>query len=559
MPPYSRVKKVVRVGSVAWLLILWLSVASQASSPPPPAPVTLGDDTLFNIQAGVASFSPQFRAQVISQRINSLANNYDLNLNTLKVVDHQDYSTTDIQAGDQVLMTIAGVDAAAAGVPRDQLARQYLRIIRQAVSEFRAAHSLPNILRGLLLTLLLTAILIASQVTITRSVPLVYSQLHRWQDTRIPALRILGVRILSARRVVDLICEVIKLLQLALSLGLIYLYANLVLSLFPWTEGLSRTLFNYVLTAIDTLGSGVISYLPNLFYLALISFATSYLLKIFRFIFTEIRHGHTSFSWFDPDWAQPTYKLVQFVVLALALTVAFPYLPGAGTPAFQGVSVFLGVLLSLGSSSAIANVVAGVILTYTRGFKVGDRVQITDTTGDVTEKTLFVTRLRTIKNVVITIPNSAVLSSHIINYSAAANNPTAPPLILHTTITLGYDIPWRQVHKALIEAALATPEVLEQPPPFVLQTSLDDFYVSYQLNAYTHRPTRMAQIYSDLHQNIQDKCNEAQIEILSPHYRSVRDGNETSIPADYLPKDYQAPPFRVVTRPYPQEPKASGP
>lgn len=220
--------------------------------------------------------------------------------------------------------------------------------------------------------------------------------------------------------------------------------------------------------------------------------------------------------------------------MAFAATVAFPYLPGSQTPAFQGISIFLGLLVSLGSSSAIANIVAGIILTYTRAFLVGDRVKITDTTGDVVEKTLFVTRIRTIKNVVITIPNAAVLGSHVINYSAAANDPATPPLILHTTITLGYDVPWRKVHDVLTKAALATGQILEEPAPFVLQTSLDDFYVSYELNAYTSSPGIMAKIYSELHQNIQDQCNEANIEILSPHYRAERDGNQTTIPVDYL-------------------------
>ncbi|NJN75986.1 MAG: mechanosensitive ion channel family protein [Synechococcaceae cyanobacterium RL_1_2] len=248
---------------------------------------------------------------------------------------------------------------------------------------------------------------------------------------------------------------------------------------------------------------------------------------------------------FYPEWAKPTYKLIQFLIMAFAATVAFPYLPGAETPAFQGISIFLGLLISLGSSSAIANIVSGIILTYTRAFLVGDRVKITDTIGDIVEKTLFVTRIRTVKNVVITIPNASVLSSHVINYSAAANDPLIPALILHTTITLGYDVPWRKVHDVLIKAALDTPRILPDPSPFVLQTSLDDYYVSYELNAYTDNPGIMAKIYSELHQNIQDQCNQNDIEILSPHYRAVRDGNQTTIPQDYLPPNYQAPKFRI--------------
>jgi small-conductance mechanosensitive channel len=224
--------------------------------------------------------------------------------------------------------------------------------------------------------------------------------------------------------------------------------------------------------------------------------------------------------------------------------VVWPYLPGSDSAIFQGVSVFLGILFSLGSSSAIANMVAGFVLTYMRSFKIGDRIKIGDITGDVMERTLLITRLRTIKNEDITIPNAMILNNHTTNFTTCSQQ-NGKGLVLHTTVTIGYDVPWPKVHQALIDAALACPDVEKNPSPFVLQTSLDDFYVSYQLNAYTFTTNKMALIYSDIHQNIQDKFNEAGIEILSPHYRAQRDGNMVTIPANYLPQDYQVPSFRV--------------
>ncbi|NJM89185.1 MAG: mechanosensitive ion channel family protein [Hydrococcus sp. RU_2_2] len=522
---------------------------SQPSSPTPTqqtgAPVVLGGETLFYIQARIASFSPEFRAQVVSNRIATFAKDTEVSLDTLKIVDNEAAATVDIRAGEQTLVTIADVDAVAAGQSRQALANQYLQTIRESVTEFRASYSVQSLLRGAVYTLIATVVLISSLIAIAKSVPNIYRQLRRWRGTRIPALSLFGTQILSSHRVVDLISEIIKVVRLALFLGLLYLYINLVLSFFPWTKGLARVLFGYIQTAIATLGAGLLAYLPNLFFLIVIWLLTSYSLKVIRFLFTEIEQGDITFPGFYREWAKPTYKLVQFLVLAFAATVAFPYLPGSQTPAFQGISIFLGLLVSLGSSSAIANIFAGIILTYTRAFLMGNRVKITDTIGDVVEKTLFVTRIRTIKNVVITIPNAAVLSSHVINYSAAASDPDTPPLILHTTITLGYDVPWRKVHDVLTKSALATAQILEEPAPFVLQTSLDDFYVSYELNAYTSSPGIMAKIYSELHQNIQDQCNEADIEILSPHYRAARDGNQTTIPTDYLPPDYEAPGFRL--------------
>jgi small-conductance mechanosensitive channel len=186
--------------------------------------------------------------------------------------------------------------------------------------------------------------------------------------------------------------------------------------------------------------------------------------------------------------------------------------------------------------------VAGLVLTYMRLFKIGDRVKIGEVVGDVIEKSMLVTRVRTIKNEIISIPNSTVMNSHTVNYSSDAPE---KGLIIHSTVTIGYDVPWKDMHQALIDAALKTELVLHEPKPFVLQTSLDDFYVSYEINAYIKEPNKQATIYSNLHQNIQDTCNERGIEILSPHYRAARDGNMTTIPADYLPKDYKAPGFNI--------------
>jgi small-conductance mechanosensitive channel len=269
---------------------------------------------------------------------------------------------------------------------------------------------------------------------------------------------------------------------------------------------------------------------------------THYAFRLLRLIFGEVRKGELKIRGFYPDWADPTEKLLRMLVLILTVIVAFPYLPGAKSPAFQGISIFLGLLLSLGSSSAVANAVAGVILIYMRSFLVGDWVQIGDTVGEVTEKTLLVTRVLTPKAEIITIPNATVMGGSVKNFSVEARK---SGVIFHTTVTIGYDAPWRTVHQLLVNAALATDHVLQQPVPFVLQKGLDDFYVSYELNAYTDAPSLMLTIYSELHQNIQDKFNEVGVEICSPHFSSLRDGNVTAIPEQYRQPGYTPPSFRI--------------
>jgi small-conductance mechanosensitive channel len=324
---------------------------------------------------------------------------------------------------------------------------------------------------------------------------------------------------------------------------LLYVYVPLVLSFFPWTTPLSRRIVAYALPPFAAAWAASVAYLPNLFYLAAGVIIARYALKFVRSVFAAMGSGAIRVEGFHRDWADPTYKIARVMVLAFAVMALYPFLPGAGSDAFKGVSIFLGVFFSLGSSAAIGNVVAGVVLTYTNAFRIGDRVKIGDTVGDVVEKTLLVTRLCTIKNIAVTIPNGAVLGSQIVNYSTHAS---AQGLILHTAVTIGYNAPWRQVHALLIDAARATEDICEVPPPFVLQTSLDDFYVTYEINACTDRADRMAGTYSRLHQNIQDGFNAAGVEIMSPHYSSQRDGNEITIPAAQRAPDYRVPGHRVT-------------
>ncbi len=416
-------------------------------------------------------------------------------------------------------------------------------VIQEAIRDYPGEADARGILFGILYTILTTAAFLLVFRLLNRFFPALYAKLENWRGTRLRAIRIQRMELISANQLTNALLRAARIARvLALAL-LIYIYLPLVFSFFPWTRGLANTLFGYILDPLERAGTGIVNYLPNLFAIAVIALVVRYLLKFIHLIFQGVERGTISFPGFYPDWAEPTYKIVRFLVIVFAVIMIYPYLPGSGTAAFQAVSIFIGVLVSLGSAGAIANMVAGVVMTYMRPFSVGDRVKIADTVGDVVQKTLLVTRVRTIKNVDITIPNAMVLSSHIINYSSSAKD---RGLILHTSVTIGYDAPWRQVHQTLVAAALATEGVLKNPEPFVLQTALNDFYVSYELNAYTDRPNEMARIYSDLHQNIQDHFNQAGIEIMSPHYTAVRDGNQITIPADQLPEDYQAPGFRIL-------------
>ncbi len=373
---------------------------------------------------------------------------------------------------------------------------------------------------------------------LNQTFPKLIDLLDQWGRDRFRVIKIQNLELLTPDQITDFFLLVARILRWGIILFVGTLCLTLIFNIIPWTQGVTNMVGTKLLEFLAAAGRGLVEILPNLLSLFLIGLATIYSLRLLNFFFNGFRIGKVRLAGFHPELVEPTFQILRFLVLAFALVAAFPYIPGSDSPVFRGLSIFVGFLLSLGSTSLISNIIAGVVVTYTRGLRIGDRVRIGDAEGDVIERTWLVTRIRTIKNVDITIPNGMLLNNHIVNFSAAAEE---TGVVLNTAITIGYDVPWRLVHDLLIESAQETAYILELPEPFVLQIALEDFYVRYELNAYTMKPGRMAQIYSELHQNIQDKFNEAEIEILSPSYTSFRDGQHTSIPQDYLPKDYEPP------------------
>jgi len=371
----------------------------------------------------------------------------------------------------------------------------------------------------------------------------VNNKLDSWRGTKIKPIRFQNFELISADRLTEILKWVAQKTRLVVIILLLYLFLPAVLSLFPLTQGIIKKYLGYILHPVRVILNGIINFIPNLFFIIVVFYVLRYVLKFLRLIFAEIDQERVIVPGFAQEWANPTFKLLRVLIVVLGVVLVSPYLPGFGSPAFQGVSIFFGVLLSLGSTAAIANVVAGISITYMRPFHIGDRVKIADTIGYVMEKTLLITRVRTIKNVEVTIPNAMVLGSHMINFSTlAAEN----RLIIYTPVTIGYDVPWRRVHELLQAAARETPGIAAEPESFVLQTSLNDFSVTYELNAYTGDVEHLLKVQSVLHQNIQDKFNEAGVEIMSPTYSAIRDGNEATIPDDYLPKAVPMKGFRIL-------------
>lgn len=497
-------------------------------------------DTLFTVNTKIGASTPKERASNITRKIAILYNDEFLKTDSILTVKSE--NSYDIVYGEMIIMSVSENDALWYDKSMPELAVELKNTIINSIILAKKENSFSKlILRiGLVVLVILIARLFIWLIGkgFTRLLKIFEINKDRW----LKSLSYKDYTFLTEEQELQIILFMLKIFRWFIYAVLLYISLPILFSIFPFSRDWADTLFHLVWSPLKGVFVAVWNYLPNLFSIAVIYFVMKYFIRFVRYIFSEIEAGKLQISGFHADWAMPTFSIIKFLLYAFMFVLIFPLLPGSDSDIFKGVSVFIGILFSLGSSSAIANMVAGLVITYMRPFKTGDRIKIADVTGDVVEKTLLVTRIKTIKNEIITIPNASVLSGNTTNFSIEANE---VGLIIHTTVTIGYDVPWKKMHETLITAALRTDMILKEPKPFVLQTSLEDFYVAYQINAYTREASRQAIIYSNLHQNIQDCCNEAGIEILSPHYRAARDGNMTTIPADYLPKDYKTPGFNV--------------
>ncbi|MDO9001279.1 MAG: mechanosensitive ion channel [Bacteroidota bacterium] len=498
------------------------------------------NDTLFSIYSKLGSFSASDRANAIESRVKKLKDLLNFKIDSIKIIETE--TTVDLMVGESIIMSVSENDAIWNNTAKLDLSKKYKSIIGESILKYKAETSYITLLKEIGLAILVLAAMVVLLYYLIKLFKWTAQKISDQEGKRIKGLKIKNYTLFDAKSQVNVILSINTILKWLLIILIIYIALPILFGIFPWTKNFADTLFGYILNPAKSIALGVWNYLPNLITIIVIVFIFRYALKGIYFLKSEIEKGNLHINGFYPDWANPTYQIIKVVIYAFMGIVIFPYLPGSDSPVFQGVSVFLGVLFTFGSSGSLSNVIAGLVLTYMRLFKIGDRVKIGEVVGDVIEKSLLVTRIRTIKNEIISIPNSTVMSSHTINYSSDTLD---SGLIMHTTVTIGYDVPWKTMHQALLNAADRTDLILKDPKPFVLQTSLDDFYVSYQINLYTKEANKQATIYSQLHSNIQDCCNEMGIEILSPHYRAARDGNTTTIPSDYLSKDYKAPSFNV--------------
>ncbi len=501
------------------------------------------NDTIFSLYARLGSFTPRERAKNLSERIEILYDDDFMNPDSLYIANTDNYR--DIMYQDKILMSVTETDAIWNDTTIDELAQDYMQRIQQSIKNARTENSLGRLLLRIGWTALTLVILVLMIIGVNKLFRFLTKYTQENKKQWFKNLKYRDYTFVSTEQEVRIINSLFNLLRWATIIIMLIIVIPIIFSIFPFTRGWADMLFGMILKPIRKMFTSIWHYMPNLFTILIIYFVFKYLIRLIHYFFREIESGKLKINGFHQDWALPTFSIIRVLLYAFAFIMIFPYLPGSDSPVFQGVSVFLGLLISLGSSSAIANMVAGLVITYMRPFVIGDRIKINDISGDVIEKTVLVTRLKTVTNEEITIPNSAILTGNTINYSRFAKD---PGLIIHTIATFGYEVPWQKVHEMLIEAALRCKEVLRKPEPFVLQTELNDFYVSYKIHAYVNDAKHQVIVFSQLHGHIQDVCSENGIELLSPQYMAHRDGNYITIQSHRVPKDYEAPRFGVDVR-----------
>ena len=481
------------------------------------APVVLDGYTLFQVR-GARSYPAERRAGEIADRIARIAADRRISVDSLIVRETPVASL--VVAEDRLLVGVLDADAELEGITRQVVAEAYRRRIGEAIRQFRHEREPAVLWTGVQRALVATLALAVALWLGVRARRRMLALLERRYRQRIHDFQVKSIPLVRAEQLWRLGNRLLTIVAVLLVATALYFYLEYVLVLFPWTRALGFGLTAMLLLPVSTLVQGLLHYVPNIIFLVVLGIVTRWLLAFIHVIFRQLADGSLTLSGFEPEWAVPTERIVRLLVFGFALVVAYPYIPGSDTEAFKGLSIMFGLLFSIGSSSVIGNLVAGQSLAFRRAFRVGDRIRVGDHVGEVTKTSLLTTFLRSAKNEQIVVPNSVVLNAEVINYSTLAR---AGGVIVHTSVGIGYETPWRQVEAMLLEAAARTPGLLREPQPFVLQRGLGDFAITYEINAYTDDALAMLRLASALHRNILDIFNEYGVQIMTPAYEGDPD------------------------------------
>ena len=490
----------------------------------PGVPLVIDGDTLLRLYARKGGLLPEQRVEAAKKQILISGKRLSLAKDSCYVWKGDFF--TDIMVGNDVVMSIADEDALWENTTQEELANRYCNVIKAKIEELHEEYGLQKKLIGVMWVI----VILLGQWALYRLTRWLHRRWHlqltrkllkrakpiNIKDYQLMSRRQLVVAILGGHRI---LFYIIIILQLLVSIPLIF-------SAFPETKDIASSFLGYIISPVKDIFHAVVGFLPDLIKIIVIVLCFRFLVKGIKYFTNEIAEGKLKIRGFYPDWAHTTFVILRVLCYSIMFVMIWPLLPNSDSKVFQGVSVFLGIVVSLGSTSIVGNVMAGLVITYMRPFKIGDLIKYGETEGFVIEKTVLVTRIRTRKNEVITIPNSNLLTSQTSNYTVAAHD---YGIIVHTKIAISYDVNWQLVRQLLLDAVAATPNLETEPKPFVHVNRLGEVYVEYEVNAYTRNSESLGATYSALRQNILDTFNNAGVEIVLPYLFDVRDNLETQI------------------------------
>jgi small-conductance mechanosensitive channel len=496
-------------------------------------PVVVANRQIIILRGPIAGYTAKERAAGAMQRIEAALTAE--NLPAVATKEHQDGTLVALGGKTAFLVTQVDIDSQA-GETTQNVAREAGKRLERAIAERREQET-PRYLA-------IAAGVAALATVLYGGVLWLIFWFNRWAGRRLSAaaaahsqkLHVSGVHLLDAAHVLLLTQRIITLAAWVLALVLASGWLTFALEQFPYTRPWGEQLEGNLLGILKDIALAIVGALPGLLFVVVIFVIARAVIRFANVFFRRVEQGKLDVGWIDADTSRPTRRIFNFVIWVFALAMAYPYLPGAQTDAFKGLSVLVGLMVSIGASSVVGQAFSGLILMYTRAFRRGDFVRIGENEGTVMELGMFVTRIRTGLGEEISLPNSTVMATSTKNYSRAV---PGTGYVVDTVVTIGYSTPWRQVHAMLEEAARRTPDIARQPEPFVRQTALSDYYVEYRLVAYTpvENPAQRVDVLNKLHANIQDVFNEHGVQIMSPHY--MMDPKEPQV----VPKDkwYAAP------------------
>jgi len=480
-------------------------------------PIVFEKDTLYYLYTSYGPYDIDTRVKYVEEKLKELYNDPYFVADSIKIKPAGDYLS--VMYNDKTITGVSMVDALWENSSQTELAQRYANIIKNTIVKYKEQNSLKSVLIRLAELLLVLFIAFILVWAINRLFDFLKKITLNSEHRFLTSIRIRNYDFIKKPGIVKALVKLLAILRIVFLLFLLITIIPLIFDIFPSTQYLSKIIVQWISEPIKNVGIAIIGYLPHLFYIVIIAVITRYVLKILRFFALEIERGILKIKGFHPEWAHTTYVLARMMLWVLALVIMFPHLPGSDSDAFKGISVFLGVLISLGSSSAISNAIAGIVISYMRPFQVGDWIKSGEIIGAVIEKNALVTRLKTINNEDITIPNSAILSGATMNFTSIGKE---IGLALNVQVKVRYDYSDNLVEELLIEAALKTNGISPKPHPYIFQISLSELNAVYELNAYTFHPENMYFIKSDLTKNIQSTFRQANIEIFSTQYIEIR-------------------------------------